>query len=199
MGWLKSITKVARGAVSPVLSGARAINKIPGAGVALKAVPVVGNALALAGAASAVSSAFGGKSSGLPAMPGGLPALPGASAGGLATMGNRGIFRNDANVADWMKPFTISKGDLRVQYRAPKGFVVLRDSVGDPYAVPKQVARMLGWKPASKPPISVGDWNAVKKADRTVKKMRKIFAVTTRVDKQVTHGKVVVHRKKKGK
>lgn len=199
MGWLKSITTVARGAVSPVLSGARALNKIPGAGVALKAVPVVGNALALAGAASAVSSAFGGSKS-LPALPGGgLPALPGTSAGALATMGSRGIFRNDANVADWVKPFAISKGDLRVQYRAPKGFVVLHDSVGDPYAVPKQVARMLGWKPASKPPISVGDWNAVKKADRTVKKMKKIFAVTTRVDKQVTRGKVAIHRKKKGK
>jgi len=194
MGLFGSISKLARGSTSALLSAGRAVNKIPVAGKALQAVPVLGNALALASAGAAVSSAFGGKSSSMPA----LPALPGASSAGLSTMGNRSIFRNDANVQDWMKPYAISKGDLRVQYRAPKGFVVLHDSVGDPYAVPKQIARMVGWRPSAKPPISVGDWNAVKKADRTVKKMRKIFAVTTRVDNQVSRGKVAIHRKKKG-
>ena len=84
--------------------------------------------------------------------------------------------------------------------RAPKGFVICYDEKGDPFALPKKLAMMLKmWRPAKKPPISVGDWQAVKRADRTVSKMKKIFAVTTRVDNNISGGKVKVRRRKGGK
>ncbi len=127
----------------------------------------------------------------MPSLPsGGMPGLP-------ATMGNRGIFRNDANVPAMLKEWTISKGDLKFYPRAPKGFVICYDENGDPYAIPKKIAMMLKmWRPSKKPPISVGDWQAVKRADRTVTKMKKIFAVTTRVDNNISGGKVRVKRRK---
>ena len=90
--------------------------------------------------------------------------------------------------------------NLRTTYRSPiRGYVVVRDQNGDPYALPKKLARQYaGWKPSKKPPISVGEWEAVKKADRTVKKMHKVFRTTVHVEHNVKHGKVVQHKKKKG-
>jgi hypothetical protein len=148
---------------------------------------------ALGGALYAAGNAITGRSSGMPALPaGGLPAFP-------STMGSRGVFSNDANVPAMLKEWTISKGDLKFYPRAPKGFVICYDEKGDPFAIPKKIAMMLKmWRPAKKPPISVGDWQAVKRADKTVKKMKKIFSVTTHVDKNINGGKVRVTRRKKG-
>jgi hypothetical protein len=141
----------------------------------------------------------GGSSSSLPALPNlqGGPVMPG---GMLPQMGERGWFRNDPNIPDFLKPFAISKGNLKAYYRGPKGTVIVYDSVGDPYALDRKLAiRFKLWKPGHKPPISVGDWQAVKRADRTVKKMKKIFRMTTRVDKDITGGKVVVTKGRKRK
>lgn len=195
-----------KGAVSLVKSGGsalasvgRAANKIPGVG----AIPVVGNVLAAAGGLATASSLLGGGGGGglpaLPAVSGGLPTLlPGA--GAPAIVGDRGVFQNDPNIAKALEPFAISKTNLRIAYRSPiKGFVVVRDSVGDPYALPRALARKYaGWKPSKKPPISVGDWEAVKRADRTIKKVRKITSTMTKVDNATRGGKVVIRRKKKG-
>lgn len=187
-------SKVVRPATSAVLSAGRAASKIPGVG----AIPVVGNVLAAAGGLAAVSSMVGGGSSGsLPALPSGMN-LPVPGMGAPTTMGDRSIFRNDPNVIEAVKPWAISKANLKTYYRAPKGFVIVYDSAGDPYALPRKMAMWLKlWKPAHKPPISVGDWQAVKRADRTVKRMKKIFRVTTSVDKNITGGRVVVKRRKK--
>lgn len=195
---LRGASKLVRPAASAVLSAGRAVNKIPGVG----AIPVIGNIAAAAGGVAAVSSMLGGRSgSSLPALPGaaGLPALPGA--GAPAIVGDRGIFQNDPNIVAALQPFAISKANLRVGYRSPiKGYVIRYDSAGDPYAIPKSMARAyLGWKPSKKPPISVGDWEAVKRADRTVKKVRKIMTTMTRVDKAVgAGGKIKIKGRKKG-
>lgn len=175
----------------------RAANKIPG----VSAIPVVGNVLGMAGGLATVSSMIGGggSSAGMPALPNlqGGPVMPGGLVPG---MGERGWFSNDPNIPDFLKPFAISKGNLKQYYKGPKGTVIVHDSVGDPYALDRRLAiRFKLWKPAHKPPISVGDWQSVKRADRTVKKMRKIFRMTTRVDSKVTGGKVVVAGRKKKK
>jgi hypothetical protein len=148
---------------------------------------------ALGAAIYAAGNAITGSSGGMPALPtGGFPSLPTAPG-----MGSRGVFSNDANVPAMLKEWTISKGDLKFYPRAPKGFVICYDEKGDPFAIPKKIAMMLKmWRPAKKPPISVGDWQAVKRADRTVKKMKKIFSITTHVDKNITGGKI---RVKKGR
>jgi len=191
-----SIIKAVRAVGGAVASVGRTASKIPGVG----AIPIVGNALALAGGAATISSFLGGGgSSGMPALPNlaGGPLMPG---GMNPLMGDRGIFQNDPNIPDFLKPFAISKTNLKQYFRGPRGTVIVHDEVGDPYALDRKLAiRFKLWRPGHKPPISVGDWQAVKKADRTVKKMKKVFRVTTSVDKHISGGKVVVSRRKKGR
>lgn len=197
MGLLSSAIKLASKAGGAVAAAGRAVNKIP----LIKAVPGIGTAATLIGGVATASSLLGGgtRSPGLPQLPGGagLPALPGG--GAPAIVGDRGIFQNDPNIVAALQPFAISKTNLRQSYRSPiKGYVIRYDSAGDPFAIPKQMARAyLGWKPSKKPPISVGDWEAVKRADRTIKKVRKITATMTRVDNATRGGKVIVHKRKK--
>lgn len=200
MSLFSAVSKLVRRTASPVLSAARAINRVPVLGAATRAVPVVGTALSLAGAAASLSSFGRSGSAGLPALPsGGMPALPGAGAPSI--VGDRGIFQNDPNIVAALQPFAISKTNLRQYYRSPiKGYVIRYDSAGDPYAIPKRMARAyLGWKPSKKPPISVGEYEALKRADRTVKKMRKVYSMISRVDSGTTKGGKVIIRRRKGK
>lgn len=177
-------SKLARGSVT----GVRAVANTGVVKSTLKQTAIGAAAYALGNSITG----GGGGGGGLPALPGGgMPAFP-------STMGSRGIFSNDANVPAMLKEWTISKGDLKFYPRAPKGFVICYDEKGDPFAIPKKIAMMLKmWRPAKKPPISVGDWQAVKRADRTVSKMKKIFAVTTRVDNNISGGKVRVKKGRK--
>jgi len=157
----------------------KSVNKIPGVGM----IPGVGNVLSGLGAAASVytvakgaSSLFSGGSGG------GMPALPmlAGGAGGNALMpatplaGNRGIFQNDPNTIAALKPVAISKANLRMYYRAPvKGYVVVKDEVGDPMAIPKAHAKAyFGWKPAKKPLLSVRDTNAIRRAGTAIKKLQ---------------------------
>lgn len=188
-----AVSKLSR---SPV---GRLAGLVPGLGTVVNAVGIAGG---VAGAVSALSNRSGGSGSGLPMLPsgrGGLPMLPG-TAGAPSIVGDRSIFRNDPNIAEALKQWAISKGNLRVSYRSPmKGYVVVRDSNGDPFALPKDLARKYaGWKAGKKPPISVGDWQAVKRADKTVKKVRKVMTTMIRVDKAIAGGKVKVRSGKKG-
>lgn len=157
---------------------------------------------ALGAAAYSIGNSLTGSSgSNLPLLPtgGGLPALPGAGAPPI--VGDRGWLQNDPNIVAALQPFAISKANLKQCYRSPlKGYVIRYDSKGDPYAIPKSLARAyLGWKPAKKPPLSVGDWQAIQRADRATKKVRRIMTTITRVDKAVSGGKVRIGRKKGGK
>lgn len=201
MSLFGSISRLARGAASAVGS----VTKVPFLGKALQAVPLIGTAVTAASLADDAFHAFGSSSdnASVPALAartsGGLPALPG-SAGAPPIVGKRGVFRNDANLPDALKPYAISKPDLKQYYRSPlKGYVIRHDSAGDPYAIPKKLATAyLGYKPAKKPPISVGEFHALKKAHRTVKKVRKIHGLIHEVASSVTpHGQVIVHKRHK--
>lgn len=191
--------KLLKGATKMIKSGAKVatqINKVPMIGNVAKMVPGLGTVL---GAASLATSAYntfkpsGGGGGGLPALPGGggggLPALPG-SASAPAVVGNRSVFRDDPNISEALKAWAISAHNLRTAYRSPiKGYVVVRDVNGDPYALPKQLARQYaGWRPSKKPPISVGEWESLKRAHRTVKKVRKVASKMAQVEKSVTKG-----------
>jgi len=157
-------------------------------------VKTVAKALPYGAAAySAGDMLFNRGGSNLPALPGlpGLPTAPG--------MGDRSIFRNDPNVVEALKPYAISAHNLKTYHRAPKGFVIVYDSAGMPYGLPKKVAQWAGlWKPGHKPPISVGDYQSLKRADRTVRKMRKIFSMVARVDKNTSKGGKVKVKKGRG-
>lgn len=167
--------KIARG----VTSVAKAVTKVPVLGTAVRALPGVGLGLGALEVGSAIYGATRGRGAGVP----GLPMLPGTGGpfgmglipptGGAAMMGKRSIFRDDPNVIEMLKPYAIPARALRQSYRAPKGFIVRYDSAGDPYGIPKFLAKQFfGWKPARKPPISVGDWNKLAGADRVIRKFR---------------------------
>jgi len=142
-------------------------------GSVLKAVPVVGTAVSAIGAVGALGSMLGGPG----ASPGQMPALP-AMPGGLSPYaGQTGIFQNDPNVKGRpdIQAAAISKANLKVCYRSPsKGYVVVRDSNGDPMAIPKAMAKAYyGWKPAKKPLLSIRDTNAIRRAGVAIKKLQK--------------------------
>jgi len=144
---------------------------VPGLG---SVVSGVGLASAAYGGYQALSGGSSAKLPALPGAPGGLPAFPGGGGfAGQAGPGDRSIFRNDPNVVEAMKQFAIPLRGLRTYYRAPKGYVVVRDNVGDPMGIPKQYAKAyFGWKPAKKPLLSVRDTSALKRAGVAIKKLQ---------------------------
>lgn len=198
MGLFSSLGKVARLASKVTNSPlGKVASMVPGLGTVVGAVGMAGTAYSAVKAGQALLRG-GGSSAQLPALPGGslaggqtygLPALPG-SAGAPPIVGKRSVFRDDPNIAEALKAWAISQRFLRQSFRSPmKGYVIVRDSVGDPYALPKAMAiKYAGYRPAKKPPISVGEWQSLKRADRTVKKVRKVVAMMSRVDKAVGKG-----------
>lgn len=61
--------------------------------------------------------------------------------------------------------------------KAPRGYVIVEcpPGSGQKTAMLKPVARALGlWKPRKKPPIKVKDWEALKRADSTIKKLKTV-------------------------
>jgi hypothetical protein len=152
---------------------------IPGVGNVLSAV---GTGLSIYGAVSGAKALLGGGNSapafGMGIPPGAMP-LQGTMSGpgtGMPydpNMGRRSIFRNDPNVAETLKPYAIDDRFLKTYHRGPKGFVVLKDTTGTAFAIPKAIAianKM--WRASKKPPISVGDWSKLMGANRVVKKFR---------------------------
>lgn len=130
--------------------------------------------------------------SGLPAVSsGGLPALAGVTgaaaiasqATGLTSIipwwkgpgGKLQMPWSDPRVPEFLKQFSLDDAYLKVYYRAPRGYVVVRDAQGRPFAVMKQIAKQFGlWKPSPKPPISVTDWRCLRRAEAVERKLRKI-------------------------
>jgi len=167
----------------------RQARRIPFVGKALRAVPGVGTALV---AADIGYSLF---KSGSVASGGGMPPLPNMSGvGGMIpfdpNMGKRSIFRDDPNVMEALKGFAIPARDLKEYFRAPRGFVVMRDKNNDPFGIPKIIAKKwLGYREADKPPISVRDWNSLKRADSVIKKFRKIEQRAMRIGNFGRRGK----------
>lgn len=119
-----------------------------------------------------------------------LPVPQGQSSGGLPWWKGPGgklqLPWNDPRVPAFLKSFALDDSALRVYYRAPKGYVVVRDPSGKPYAVLKSVARSFGlWKPARKPPISATDWKNFKRNQAIEKKLKKIVPARLRTRKVV--------------
>lgn len=110
-------------------------------------------------------------------------AIANAGAGGLKSLvpwwkgpgGGLQMPWNDPQVAQYLKQFSLDDSYLKIYYRAPRGYVVVHDAAGRPYAVLRQIARQFGiWKPAAKPPISATDWKRYKRNRQIEKKLIKI-------------------------
>lgn len=208
-GGLKAASKVVKNPIASKVAG-----MVPGLGTVVNAA---GLASAAYGGYKAITGVAGNK--GLPAMPGGLPVLtgvgtnrsPGLPQPAPGSTGSFGIPRgpggrmqlpwNDPSVPAFLKQFALDDSYIRPAMRAPRGYVIVRDPDGQPYPILKSIAQKFRlWKPGKKPPISVRDWQALKRSDRTIKKLRKIVTMTTRVDKHVSKGgKVHFTKSKKGK
>lgn len=102
--------------------------------------------------------------------PGGLPVPWWKGPGGKLQMP-----WNDPRIPEYLKQFALDDAYLKPYYRAPRGYVVLHDASGKPFAVNKAMAKAFGlWKPAAKPPISATDWKHYKRNKTIEKRLRKI-------------------------
>jgi hypothetical protein len=204
MGFFSSLSTVGR--------LVKKVTSVPVLGTAIKAIPVVGGAVAGVEAISDVAGAFGGGSRTRLPSPGTLPASfsPSLSSStalarrttGYSSTGRTGISRTwrgpgggfqvpgtgpsrGKTLTEYGLPSpTLDDSFLKTYYRAPKGYVVVNDGKGKPYPMRKDIARKLGlWKPAKKPPIKVKDYEALKRAHRTTKKLKKIGKMVKQVQK----------------
>lgn len=164
----------------------RAVTRNPLVKIGASFVPGLSTALTVANVAATGYGIMGGVG-GAGGFGGAMPALPGGTAGNAMPMngpgggfagvspyaGQRTIFGNDPNVNAQLKGQVISKGNLRQYYRAPKGYVVMKDEKGDPMGVPRAVAKQYGWKPAKKPLLSIRDTNAIRHAGAVINKLKK--------------------------
>jgi hypothetical protein len=109
----------------------------------------------------------------------GLPALNvgGQVAGGLSALTSRA----GASIQQAM-PDVLDTSVLKVFYRAPKGYVIVRDpATGSVVAVRKAIAKAYHlWRPARKPPISASDWHHYQRNQALEKKLLKIAAPAIR-------------------
>lgn len=77
------------------------------------------------------------------------------------------------DVPDYLKQFSLDDSYLTVMYRAPKGYVVLKDADGRPIPVNKIIAKQMGlWKPGKKPLLSIRDTNALRRASTAINKLK---------------------------
>lgn len=121
-------------------------------------------------------------------LPGGLTVAPGTTGGWGLPRGPGGDIQapwSDPRIPEFLKSFAIDDAYLRNVPRAPAGYVVLRDASGRPFGVLKQVAKAFKlWKPKQRPPISVKDWNALKRGCSTVRKMKRVAAMANALGKR---------------
>lgn len=161
--------------------GAGAGALVPVSGAVRTGLPAIPLGPAAAGAAGAMMATS----------PGGLPVPWWKGPGGKLQMP-----WSDPRIPQYLKQFALDDAYLRTYYRAPKGYVVLRDEQGRPFAVNKAIARQFGlWRPKRKPPISVSDWQAFKKAQRVEKKLRKVAGPALRKYGRRTSTKTTSRRK----
>ncbi|MEK6283953.1 MAG: hypothetical protein AABN95_26680 [Acidobacteriota bacterium] len=169
------------------------VGKIPGVGM----IPGVGNVLSGVSTAAALYGGYkaltagsggGGGGGGMPPGMGGMPALPGMQSRGQVMpmpgqTGGFGVPRGpgggmqmpwrDPAIPEYLKQFALDDQFLRPYVRAPRGYVLVRDASGRPFAVLKSMAKAFKmWRPKPKPPISVRDWHHLKGAGRVVDKLK---------------------------
>ena len=110
------------------------------------------------------------------------PILPSFNRSGPVTVPQAGPVRpggpssvQNLMTAEALKQFAIPANALRTYFRAPPGFVIVRDANGQVFGVLKSIAKQAGiWKPSKKPPISVRQWSSLKRANSTVNKIKRI-------------------------
>lgn len=191
------------------------VGKIPGVGM----IPGVGNVLSAVGTAGALYGGYkaltggGGGQAMPPGALAGLPALPGMQTRGQVVpmpgqTGGFGIPRGpgggmqlpwkDPAIPEYLKQFSLDDQFLRPYVRAPRGYVMVRDASGRPFAVLKSMAKAFKlWRPKPKPPISVRDWHHLKGAGRVVDKLKDMEKTAKKIAN--FHAPRAVAAKKKGK
>lgn len=103
---------------------------------------------------------------------------------------------NDPRIPEYLKQFALDDAYLKTYYRAPRGYVIIKDASGRPFAVNKAIAKSFGlWKPAAKPPISATDWKHYKRNQVIEKRLRKIAAPALRKSRKGTAAPVSRKRK----
>lgn len=104
---------------------------------------------------------------------------------------------NDPRIPEYLKQFALDDAYLKTYYRAPKGYVIVKDASGRPFAVNKAIAKSFGlWRPAAKPPISATDWKHYKRNQVIEKRLIKIAGPALRKRKKSSTA-VSVARKKR--
>jgi len=84
------------------------------------------------------------------------------------------IFQNDPNIIKALQGFAISKANLRQYFRAPPGFVIRHDENGDPFGIPKVIAKKwLGYKEQPKPLFTGAEVRKVAQVNALVKRYKK--------------------------
>lgn len=202
MSFLSGLSKL----VSPLAKAGGALMHTPLVGTAIKALPVVGTVATIGSAAYDI---FGNRGGGSPS--GGLPALPapGTNSPGILPRGPGGSLQmpwNDASPGAQAKPFSLDDRYLKQIFRSPKGYVTMWDGgrrgVGRPFPVLKTQAKHLHYadgspvyRPHKKPPITVGEHSALKKAARVVRKVHAHHKLVAYVHSNTNaHGAVTVHK-----
>lgn len=176
-GLLGAIAKIGKAIIKPL---ANLVPKNTIFSKALQAVglaskPVVGTAVAVAAGYAGASMAGGGQ----PSLPGGVAAAPTPAGGGLLPWwrgpGGKMQFPWQDPQQLLQPPYAYDDSYLRITYRAPRGYVVVKDPQGRRYAMAKPVARSVGlWRASRKPPISAGDWHRYQTARSVEKKLVKL-------------------------
>jgi len=161
--------RMAKGLVSPRTPGV--LPSLPGMAIGgdqggfFGKLTAARNQMAVPGANLAIPSNFDRNPGILPRGPGGKLQIP----------------FSGANFEQFSQ-FSLDDQFLRQYVRAPAGYVVVRDANGKPFPMLKAAAKMMGlWRPAKKPPISVRDWSALKRANSTVNKIKRIVKMAENV------------------
>ena len=165
-------------------------------GLASKPVAQAGAILGLSAAGTALAQG------GQPSLPSGYGAAPSPAGGGLLP-----FWRGAGGKLQWpwqdpqqllKPPYAYDDSYLRLTYRAPRGYVVVRDPQGRRYCMAKQIARSMGlWSAGRKPPISAGDWHRYQTAQTVEKKLRKLASHALRHHRSPRHAAVCVPFRKK--
>jgi len=187
MGFFSRFTDV----VGSVVSGGFDVVAGLGRNPITSLIPGVSTAASLVGGTRAISNVFGGGSdSRLPPPPmvgGGIIGEARRFGGGTSFANfdpNPGILPRgpggklaipftNPDVPPHLVPFTLDDQFLRFTLRAPKGYIVARIPGIKPFPLRRDMAIKFNiWRPAKKPPISVTDWESLKRADKVIRKLK---------------------------
>lgn len=198
-GLIKTAVKAVVPAVASIFTKKGAATVAAGVGGA--AAATLGGNL-LGGGGSKAMVPYSSSGGGLPALPGlaaagTTAAIAATSAGGLPIpwwKGPGGKLQmpwNDPRIPEYLKQFALDDAYLKTYVRAPRGYVVIRDANGKPFAVNRFIAQKFGlWRPTAKPPISATDWKHFRKNKLIERRIRKNFGSAIRPKKQfVQHSK----------